>query len=150
MNKTEVEVPLPVKLLVITQLSPDGLEARFIFQPVGTDNIPIPLPRGTPPLAFKASDPALHIEQDKNDITGLTLLCRPRVPPAAVQGVVVSGQTTHEGSKEPITGESKPINITYGRTGPMGYRLALPEPSPEEHTGNDKSEKQLDKKGEPE
>lgn len=132
-------VPTPTKFLVITQVSDDGLFAKFIFQPVGSDGASISLPKGTPALAFAPSSLALHLEIDKSDVSGLTVIGRPHVPSEAIEGVIVHGQTTIPGVKTMvIEGESDPVNITYGPTGPKGYRMSAPVPEKEKESGKEK------------
>lgn len=126
---------LPTKFLVVTHVLSDGATARLTFQPVGDDNASIALPPKTSAMAFQTNNPALLLSPDKTDSAGLTVLVHPHVPCDPAKGVVVTGQVTLPDGLGVIKGESEPLEIWYGPTGPDGYKLLTPkvdEPKPDE------------------
>lgn len=128
-EKKEKEVPLPTKFLVLTHVQGNGESVKFIFQPVGTDGVSIPLPPSTPAIAFEASTIAVHLQTDRSDPTGLTVIGRPLipVPEGDINGLTIHGQTTLPDSNAVVEGTSEPINLAYGPVGPMGHRFVKPE-----------------------
>lgn len=97
----------------------DSGKVKYVFNPVDAAGNPAALPAGTPALSFTSSDPALTVEPDPSDSTGLTAIGTPSGKLAT--GVVVTGQTTLPGSSTPIGGTAAPVDIVAG--GPSGFQV---------------------------